>query len=79
MTTFEVPIPLLIENSLLLVELQDEDDCILDELYSQKKFYVWFLYKFGLYDEEEDSLMIWKLIKVNHKEAFIILLKIKWL
>ena len=52
---------IMIENSLLLVDVKDEDDCILNELYSHEKYYLYVLYK---YDEEEDSLMIWKLIKV---------------
>ncbi len=55
----------MIDDNLLLVEKNDEIECILNELYRTKKYYINILYKFGIYDEEENSVMLWQLIKVS--------------
>ena len=55
----------MIDDNLLLVDKNDEIVCILDELYRTKKYYIYILYKFGIYDEEENSVMLWQLIKVS--------------
>ena len=52
----------MIDDNLLLVDKNDENECILDELYRTKKYYIYILYKFGIYDEEENSVMLWQLI-----------------
>jgi hypothetical protein len=55
----------MIGDNLILIDKQDESECISNELYKNKKYYVFLLFKLGIYDEEEDSLMIWKSIKVS--------------
>ena len=55
----------MIDENLILIDKQDESECISNELYRSKKYYIYTLYKIGIYDEEEDSLMIWKALKVN--------------
>ena len=54
----------MIDENLVLIEKQDEAECISNELYKSKKYFVFVLYKLGLYDEEEDALMKWQSTKV---------------
>ena len=62
----------MIDENLILIDKQDETECISNELYKSKNYYVYVLYRLGLYDEEENGLMIWQSIKVRHKFIFMI-------
>ena len=60
----ENQILVMIGENLLLVDKLYESEYIGSELYRNKMYYVYTLYMFGIYNEEDDSLMTWQVIKV---------------
>ena len=56
----------MIEDTILLIEQDDDDSCVSIELQKKKKYWTYAQYKLGLYDEENDSFMFVEFIKVKN-------------
>jgi len=60
---------IMIDENLILIDKQDESECVSNELYRNKKYYVYVLYNLGIYDEEEDAMLKWQALKVSKKST----------
>ena len=55
----------MIDDNLIMCQTSEASKCISDELFANKKYYTYLLFIFGIYDEEENSIIYTQLIIVT--------------